>query len=299
MNMVTVQAPAKVNLALHVLGRRPDGHHDIDSLAVFPRLFDRLVLEPANNRLTLTVQGPWADGVPADTTNLVVKAARLLQDDIGRPDLGTGIILTKDIPHPSGLGGGSADAAATLRGLCDLWSLNMSDEALMPIAEKVGADVPVCLKGCPSRMEGKGNRITTVDWPMATEPVLALINPRVPIPTDPVFAELRHRKNDPLPDLPPSGFDSIKTLLQWLEETRNDLEEPAQRFAPVIGDVLTALRNTSQCALARMSGSGATCFGLYPEPRFAWKATHTIRDAHPDWWFAWAPLSGEDAIVMS
>ena len=299
MNLVTMRAPAKVNLALHVLGRRPDGHHDIDSLAVFPRLFDRLVLEPADHRLTLTVQGPWADGVAADTTNLVVKAARLLQDDIGRPDLGAGIILTKDIPHPSGLGGGSADAAATLRGLCDLWSLNMSDEALMPIAEKVGADVPVCLNDCPSRMEGKGNRITAVDWPMATEPVLALINPRVPIPTDPVFAELRHRKNDPLPDLPPGGFDSIKTLLQWLEETRNDLEEPARRFAPVISAVLTALRNTSQCALARMSGSGATCFGLYPEPRFAWKAAHTIRDSHPDWWFAWAPLSGEDAIVMN
>lgn len=298
MKPVTVRAPAKVNLALHVLDRRPDGYHTLDSLAVFPRLFDQLFLEPADH-LSLTVQGSWADGVPADGTNLVMRAAGLLQAEIGRPNLGARITLIKEIPHPSGLGGGSADAAAVLRALCDLWSLSLPDSILMPMAARIGADVAACLHSKPCLMQGVGEEVTPVPWTMPAQPVLLLVNPRIPVPTGPIFSQLKSRRNDPLPPLPAGGFDSIKTLRQWLGETRNDLEHPARHFAPVIGDVLETLAATSDCALARMSGSGATCFGVYPEARFAWKAGHTIRDKHPDWWVAWAPLTGDDAIVMS
>lgn len=273
--VVTEFAPAKVNLTLHVTGRRSDGFHLLDSLVVFADVGDCITARPAAG-LTLSVDGPRAAGVPTDDGNLVLKAARRLAGD--EASRGAALTLIKVLPPASGIGGGSADAAATLRALTRLWNLPLPgpEEFL-----SLGADVPVCLAGRPVRMSGVGETLADV----ATLPALAavLVNPGVAVSTPAVFAALSVRDNPPMADWP-SRFGDAADVADWLRGQRNDLEEPALALAPPIGLALSALADLPGCLLARMSGSGATCFGLFADVPAAEAAAKALATAEPGWW---------------
>jgi 4-diphosphocytidyl-2-C-methyl-D-erythritol kinase len=270
-------APAKVNLALHVTGRRPDGYHLLDSLVAFPGIGDRLAAEPAAT-LSLEVTGLFAPGLRGDEAeNLVLRAARLVQPQ-GR---GARIVLEKNLPVAAGLGGGSSDAAAALRLLPRLWRTEApSAEAALGL----GADVPVCLLGRPARMRGIGERLDPIDLPPFWT---LLVNPGVAVPTGPIFAALERRDNPPLAG--PLAFPDAGALFAWLRRARNDLEAPAARLAPTIGLTLAAISSQPGCALARMSGSGATCFGLFAAEGRARAAAASLGRAEPRWWVRAAP----------
>lgn len=264
-------APAKVNLALHVTGRRADGYHLLDSLVVFADLGDRIRVEAAE-RLSLSVTGPRAAGVPADATNLVWRAAEALG-----PGRGARITLEKHLPAAAGIGGGSSDAAAALRALATLW-----DVALPRAADvlALGADVPVCLDARAARMGGIGERLDPV--PALPEAGLVLVNPGTGVSTPAVFKALAQRNNPPLPD--PGPWADAAALAAWLRQTRNDLEAPARALVPEIGAVLGAISTAPGCLLARMSGSGATCFGLFADRASAARAAQAIGGQNPGWW---------------
>jgi 4-diphosphocytidyl-2-C-methyl-D-erythritol kinase len=266
-------APAKVNLALHVTGQRSDGYHLLDSLVAFAGVGDRLTAAPAE-ALSLTVTGPFAGEVPTDASNLVLKAARLIG-----PELSAAITLEKRLPVASGIGGGSADAAAALRALARLWRLPLPPAGAVI---GLGADVPVCLSGVPARMEGIGERVTPLARGLPAHLVLA--NPGRAISTPAVFARLDRRDNPPLPPLP--AFAAAADLAAWLGGTRNDLQAAAIGLVPEIAAVIDALARTQGCLLARMSGSGATCFGLFPDPAARDRAAAALGAAHPGWWVA-------------
>lgn len=271
-------APAKVNLALHVTGRRPDGYHLLDSLVAFPRTGDRLEAEPAPG-LSLAIDGPFARDLGAGADNLVLRAALLLRGDAGP---GAALRLTKSLPVASGIGGGSADAAAALRLLSRLW-----DRPLPPRTAQagLGADVPVCTLGQACRMRGIGDDLAPLALPAFW---LVLANPGVPVSTPAVFASLAGRENPPLSE--PPAFPDAEALATWLAAQRNDLEAPAATLAPEIRAVLDALAETPACRLARMSGSGATCFGFFTAPEPALAAADILRDSHPAWWAVAAPV---------
>jgi 4-diphosphocytidyl-2-C-methyl-D-erythritol kinase len=270
-------APAKVNLALHVTGLRPDGLHLLDSVVVFPRLGDRLEAELAAG-LSLAIDGPFARELGAGADNLVLRAAALLRP----PGRGAALRLTKSLPVASGIGGGSADAAAALRLLARLW------ERPVPAPEAVlglGADVPVCLAGRPCRMSGVGERLQ----PLALPPFwLVLANPGVPLATAAVFAGLAAHANPPMSAPPPP---ELEAFVGWLAAQRNDLEPAAVALAPAIADLLAALAAQPGARLARMSGSGATCFALFAEEAAALAAAEALRRARPAWWVAAAPVA--------
>lgn len=270
-------APAKVNLALHVTGRRSDGYHLLDSVVVFPRLGDRLEAEPAAG-LSLSLTGPFAAGLGTGADNLVLRAAMLLRPQ-GR---GAALRLTKALPVAAGLGGGSADAAAALRLLARLWN------APPPPADRVlalGADVPACLDGRAARMRGIGEDLA----PLALPPFwIVLANSGAPVATAAVYAGLAARENPPLSD--PPAFGAATGLFAWLRAQRNDLEPAALGLAPVVGATLAALIAQPGCALGRMSGSGATCFGLFEAEAAALKAATALRAAEPSWWVMAAPV---------
>jgi 4-diphosphocytidyl-2-C-methyl-D-erythritol kinase len=262
-------APAKVNLFLHVTGRRGDGYHLLDSLVVFAGIGDVLHAQPANE-LSLRLAGPFGAALAGEQDNLVLRAARALA--------GTGARLTleKNLPVASGIGGGSADAAAALRLLSRMWNLAPPD--LPGIALTLGADVPVCLDGRPSRMGGVGERLD----PAPSIPVcgLVLVNPGVAVATADVFRARRGGWSAPA-GLPHSWPD-VGAMAGDLRDLRNDLQPPAIALQPAIGDVIAALEATPGCRLARMSGSGATCFGLFDDPLVAAEAATRLR--RPDWW---------------
>lgn len=267
--MIREQAPAKINLALHVTGQRDDGYHLLDSLVVFAGIGDRLSFAPAPD-LSLTLTGPLAAGVPTGPDNLILRAAALLC-----PDQGASITLDKQLPHAAGLGGGSADAAASLRGLARLWDRPLPDghECLT-----LGADVPVCLSSHPQRMQGIGEVLS----PLPAMPPLwaVLVNPRVAVPTGPVFQGLASKQN---PQMDAPDWADYHSFIIWLSRQRNDLESSALALAPEVGLTLTVLRD-SGASLSRMSGSGATCFGLFASAKAAAQAAHHISHAHPHWW---------------
>jgi 4-diphosphocytidyl-2-C-methyl-D-erythritol kinase len=271
------QAPAKVNLDLRVRGRRPDGYHELDSVVAFAACADRLTFAPARG-LTLELAGPFAGALVGQPDNLVLRAARRLAGHAGCPPH-VRIALDKRIPVAAGLGGGSADAAATLRGLCRLWRLELAVSDLLPLAVELGADVPVCLLSRPARLRGIGERLEPIDLPALD---LVLANPNRAVPTAEVFAALDRigPASGSDPPLPTRRAD----VLAWLRARGNDLEAPARRLAPVIGDVLEALGRLPGSRLARMSGSGATCFGVFDDAPAAARAAHDLRRAHPDWW---------------
>ncbi|MGO4852474.1 4-(cytidine 5'-diphospho)-2-C-methyl-D-erythritol kinase [Phaeovulum sp. W22_SRMD_FR3] len=269
--MIERLAPAKVNLTLHVTGRRADGYHLLDSLVVFTELGDRLHFA-AGPGLSLSVEGPMASGVPESEENLVLKAARLLGGG------NAAIRLEKHLPHAAGLGGGSSDAAAALSGLAALWQRSLP---LTSMVMKLGADVPVCLKPGVKRMQGVGEVITPL--PSLPPLWLVLVNPGVMVPTPAVFAALTEKDGAPMPDTLPT-FGDVADLVGFLQHCRNDLEAPALTVAPVVGRVLAALAAQPGCAVARMSGSGATCFGLFARRDAAKEAARVLWAAEPGWW---------------
>jgi 4-diphosphocytidyl-2-C-methyl-D-erythritol kinase len=275
-------APAKVNLTLHVLGRRVDGYHELESLVAFADVGDKLTLV-AGEGLSLDVAGPTAAAAGADTDNLVLKAARALAERIGGLRLGR-FSLEKQLPVAAGLGGGSSDAAAALRLIARANGLSPADGRVREAARATGADVPVCLEPKARLMRGIGEILSP---PIALPPLPAvLINPGVAVPTRDVFKALAA---PPLSGpAQPDDFFTIEVdaaaLISVFAARRNDLEPPAVRLQPVIADVLAALRGASGCALARMSGSGATCFGLFNSAPAAEAAAQKIQGAHPAWW---------------
>ena len=280
MNCVQEAAPAKVNLFLHVGDRRADGFHPLQSLAVFTGAGDGLRAEAAP-QLSLAMDGPFAAGLSGEGDNLVLRAARALAAEAGTLAVAK-LTLTKNLPVASGIGGGSADAAAALRALKALWRIEMTEAALMDIAAGLGSDVPVCVPSKAAYMEGRGEVLTPVAVPRL--PML-LVNPGVAVPTRDVFAALQSRKGVGM-DLPRAGFADAKALLHFLQETRNDLEESARRIQPVIGAVLAALAAQPEALLARMSGSGATCFALFPDDAACAHAAQAVKAARPGWWVA-------------
>ena len=265
---IEVAAPAKINLTLHVTGQRFDGYHELDSLVVFADVGDRLVIEPAR-ALSLSVTGPRAAAVPEGAGNLVLRAARLF-DAAG----GASITLEKHLPAAAGIGGGSSDAAAALRGLARLWGRGLPDRSA-----DLGADLPVCLLAQSCRMRGIGEVLEPAPWLPRLAAVL--VNPGEAVPTPEVFAALASRANPAMTDYPPPS--EPERFCTWLAMQRNDLQEPAMALAPVIRGVLDAL---SDARLARMSGSGATCFGIYPDMGAARRAAARISARHGDWWVA-------------
>lgn len=273
-------APAKVNLTLHVTGRRADGMHLLDSLVVFPRLGDLVEAEPARD-LSLAIDGAFARDLGAGADNLVLRAALLMRS----PGRGAALRLTKSLPVASGLGGGSADAAATLRLLARLWDAPLPAPAAILA---LGADLPVCLAALPARMRGIGEALAPVTLPPCW---LVLANPGVPLATAQVFAGLADPGNPPMPE--PPAFADADALFAFLAVQRNDLEAAAAALSPAAGQALAALAAQPGCRLARMSGSGATCFGLFASEAAALAAAAAIRRAAPAWWVAAAPVTGE------
>lgn len=271
-------APAKVNLALHVTGRRGDGYHLLDSLVVFAGTGDRITAEAAPD-LTLTLTGPRAAGLSSGADNLVLQAARTMGPQ------GARLVLEKHLPVASGIGGGSADAAATLRVLARLRGQPLPPGAAVLA---LGADVPVCLAGRPARMSGIGETVIPLAHPLP-EAWLVLANPGAAVSTPAIFAALARRDNAPLPrDLP--RLKTAAELAAFLRMCRNDLEAPAAQIVPEISVVRSALSAQPGCLMSRMSGSGATCFGLFPDALIAAAAARALRSARPEWWIEAAPI---------
>lgn len=274
-------APAKVNLTLHVTGQRADGYHLLDSLVAFVDAGDRVALAagPGNVGLALQVTGPQAAGVPTGDHNLVLRAARMMGAQHGR------FMLEKHLPPASGIGGGSADAAATLRLLA-----RHGGQGLPPLADqaRLGADVPVCIAGRPCRMSGIGEVLAPV--PPLPPVWVVLANPGLALPTPAVFAALARRDNAPMPAALPR-WRSAAEFAAWLRMMRNDLEAPARGLAPQIGQVVSALTGSHGCMMARMSGSGATCFGLFADPLAAAAARTRLAQAEPGWWVCAAAVT--------
>ena len=274
-------APAKINLALHVTGRRGDGYHLLESLAVFTRFGDRVEIELAESD-RFSISGKYASAVPLDETNLVMRAREALRREAGPQ--GTppvAIKLEKNLPVASGVGGGSSDAAAVLRGLVQTWQLDIGEAELARIGLSLGADVPMCLAAKPLIACGVGDELSAVPGFPALG--LVLVNPGVAVSTPEVFKALASRDNEPLPPLP--GKLDFHSIRNWLEATRNDLEPAARTIQPAITEALRALKK-ADAGFARMSGSGATCFGLFETGNVAKRAALDIRHRHPDWFVA-------------
>ncbi|MET0576910.1 MAG: 4-(cytidine 5'-diphospho)-2-C-methyl-D-erythritol kinase [Mesorhizobium sp.] len=273
-------APAKINLALHVTGRRPDGYHLIESLAVFTRFGDRVTVS-ASEEDGFAVSGPFAAHIPLDAGNLVLRARDALRSTF--PDSAcppVTIALEKNLPVASGIGGGSSDAAATLRALADLWAID-DDAALARIGLSLGADLPMCLAAQPLIARGVGDDLSVL--PNFPALGLVLVNPGVAVPTAAVFAALAKRDGERLPPLPLAiDFHSLRN---WLETTRNDLEPAACAIEPAIAAAATALDRAGS-GFTRMSGSGATCFGLFETGNVAKRAAAAIRARQPGWFVA-------------
>ncbi len=276
------KAPAKVNLTLRVLGRRPDGYHEIASLVVFADFADRLTLTPGGE-LTLSVGGPRAADAGSLADNLVLKAARALASRLPGMVLGA-IDLEKNLPAAAGIGGGSADAAAALRLLGRANRLASDDPRLYDAARATGADVSVCLEPRPRLMWGIGEKLSP---PLELPPLAAvLINPGVAVATKDVFAAWT-QNTAAAPPLDLAAIGAIKdrmSLVDLLAQDGNDLEQPARKLAPVIAEAIAALHAQQGCRLARMSGSGATCVGIFDEAAIAQAAALALRGKYPRWW---------------
>ena len=280
-------APAKVNLALHVTGRRADFYHELESLVVFADVGDELTAHP-DKADSLTISGPFARGLGAGEANLVSRAVAAFR--ARWPDAvptGLALHLLKNLPVAAGIGGGSADAAAALRLLAGLSTRPIDLGELATLAAELGADVPACLVSTPLVARGIGEKLTVLpDFPTCH---VVLVNPMLPLATADVFRKLASRDNDPLPELP-APLTRPAQLALWLAETRNDLQPPAIHLVPAIGEIVLRLAATQGCMLARMSGSGATVFGLFGSSGQAHQAAQVMRAAHPDHWVAAAPV---------
>jgi 4-diphosphocytidyl-2-C-methyl-D-erythritol kinase len=270
-------APAKINLALHVLGRRADGYHALDSVVAFASVGDVLDIEIATET-SLTVDGPFARNVPVTADNLVLKAHAALAAHVAIPPVA--IRLTKNLPVASGIGGGSADAAAALRGIIKLAGVQLDDATVQQIALSLGADVPVCLHGKTCRMQGVGEVITELQHVVA--PAILLANPMQACGTADVFRTMGLKPGDDMG----SALDE-KNTIAW----RNDMTAAACKVLPVIDEVLFELGTLQNTRAVRMSGSGATCFALFDDLNTAEKAATELRARRPHWWTASATLT--------
>jgi 4-diphosphocytidyl-2-C-methyl-D-erythritol kinase len=295
MPALTDEARAKVNLTLRVIGRRVDGYHDLESVVAFCDCADRLTLEPGTG-LNLTTMGPRAGDCGEASDNLVLKAARLLGERVDDLEAGE-FILDKVLPVAAGIGGGSADAAAALRLLARANKLAPDDPRVTEVAQLTGADVPVCLASRACLMTGVGETLLPLTLPKMP---CVLVNPCVAVATSDVFKALGLRHGELLvgatdvilydPSWPGAGA-SIDAWIDILAGIGNDLERPATHIQPVIGEVLTALRNTAGARLARMSGSGATCFAIFSDDADARRAAQAMQLEHPLWWVHAGALS--------
>ena len=264
-------APAKVNLCLHVTGRRADGYHLLDSLVTFVGVGDHVTVSPGQG---MTITGPQAAHLTTGEDNLCQRAAQAMGG-------GVAIALEKVLPVSSGIGGGSSDAAAVLRAMARLGCPLPDAQAVLAL----GADVPVCLAGRSTRMQGVGEVLTPVALPRAW---LVLVNPGVSVSTPQVFGLLSRRDNSPLSPIP--ALKDVTALAEWLSAQRNDLEVPAVKLAPPIATARAALATQAGCLLSRMSGSGATCFGLFADERTAVAAKSALTVSQPGWWVATGPM---------
>lgn len=281
---VSVAAPAKINLALHVCGRRGDGYHLLDSLVVFAGVGDRITARAASD-FHLDITGPFADGLAAESDNLVLRAARWLAAKTGA-SRGAHLSLEKNLPIASGIGGGSSDAAATLIACARMWGANADSLPHVELAAALGADVPVCLVRRPALMRGIGEDVTVLSSLPAAWLVLA--NPGLPLATKAVFSALNGRYSAALEPMPPCA--DAADLARYLARQHNSLAAPAIELLPVIAVILNALSATPGCLLARLSGSGPTCFGLYATEAAAQSAASALKAAHSDWWLTPAPM---------
>lgn len=274
--MLTDLAPAKINLFLHVLGRREDGYHLLESLVGFADIGDGLSFEPGRP-LSLVIEGPMAAGLAAEDDNLILRAARLFAE--AYPEAETGRFhLVKRLPVASGIGGGSSDAATALRLLARLNGIAPSDPPLLAIARALGADVPVCLEAQPRLMRGIGHDLGPV-LTFEAMPAL-LVNPGVEVETRAVFSAIGLKPAERF--TPPAR--AMEPGPAFARDTRNDLEAPALALAPEIGEVLAALRSEAGCRVARMSGSGATSFALFTDEAAAQAAAEALAARNFHWW---------------
>ena len=298
---LTIRAPAKINLNLHIAGKRPDGYHELSGLVAFADYGDELEVELASfeadegrasdkedaggrSDWALDVQGPFADALigegPPCRDNLVLNAARLFNTYSGLNYRGS-IRLRKNLPIASGMGGGSSDAAAMLRALQSLCATPIDEDQLQKLALEIGADVPMCLRPKAQFISGVGEIYHFLPLPAPLPAVL--VNPILAVSTREVFGRLNASPCSSASVQVPT-FSSIKELYQWLLQQRNDLQSPALELVPRIGDVLDIIAKTPNCLLARMSGSGASCFGLYADIEQAKRAASIIGEANPNWW---------------
>ncbi|MEX2643411.1 MAG: 4-(cytidine 5'-diphospho)-2-C-methyl-D-erythritol kinase [Acetobacterales bacterium] len=287
-------ARAKINLALHITGRRVDGYHLLDSLVVFAEVADTIRAAPLEEGFVdLVVDGQFGGdlehGTPTDRNLAYLAADALIHASPGRRMNGVRLLLTKRLPIASGLGGGSADAAATLRLLNRFWGLGLPAAQLAELGVGLGADVPCCLVSRPLRAEGIGERITPL--PGIPSLPIVILNPGVALETRSVFRRLPDAERKPMGAIP-KGFKSIMEFVLWLRRTRNDLYEPANALEPAVGKAVRALAADPECLFARMSGSGATVFGIFLSAEAADRAATRIHASRPDWWLAVTRTAG-------
>lgn len=291
-SLSTAWAPAKVNLYLHVGKPNPNGRHPVDSLVQFAdtSAADRITVRPARE-LSLKVTGPNEKSLRNEANNLVLRAAQLLRNAAGRSTLGAAINLHKELPVAAGVGGGSSDAAAALLVLNQYWDIGFTEEGLQTLAGELGADVPACLAGRPTRMRGEGEQLSTV--PGQIDLPVVLVNPGVALSTEAVYkrfdklglgADFTERP-------PPEATDGPVVFARSLKRYANDLQAPAISLCAQIGHVLDALEE-HHAALVRMSGSGATCFGIFEDNQAAQAAAYAISKRHRKWWVRSTILTG-------
>lgn len=284
--MLNTTAPAKINLYLHVTGRREDGYHYLDSLVAFASTGDALRLEAAD-RFSFVLEGPMASSLGGEDQerNLVVRAARALGEALGKP-LNFRLVLTKTLPVASGIGGGSTDGAAVLRLLALHWGLPANDPLLYTIAAKLGQDVPCCIAAETCYFRGIGDIVDP--GPILPHVDIVLVNPNIALPTPGVF---KARVGAYTPAAAPiEALPDARSLAQALSERSNSLTEAACTLCPEIAKILASLSEQPDCLLSRMSGSGATCFGLFPDRASAQRAASLVFEAHPEWWVVPASL---------
>jgi len=290
---LTEFAPAKINLSLRIGALDTDGYHPVDSVVAFADTGDMLSFMPAS-KFSLHVHGPFAHGLPTDERNLVCKAVNLLAQTIGLDDPGVHVDLRKDVPIASGIGGGSADAAATLRGLNRLWKARLRQRQLAEIGARLGSDIPVCLYGSSSddpsdaknwfRMQGRGEQVTKMTRPSAFAALL--VNPRVSVSTADVFAKFDELSSQTKSQGFAHGlpFADGLQLAAFQKQAKNDLTPAALILAPVIGEVLDALRQVCAQGWVQMCGSGATCFAGFETSKERDAAAMQMRQQYPHWW---------------
>lgn len=278
MKSFSIQAPAKVNLYLHVIGRRDDGYHLLDSLFVFVKDGDVIEVKESDS-LSLNICGPYADALTGGDENIVLKSAKLLAKTCNRKPLAA-ITLKKNLPVAAGIGGGSTDAAATLKALIKLWNLKVPDPLLYEIALNLGADVPSCLKAKPVQVSGIGEILTPApDLPTL---FLVLVNPNRPVFTPDVFKLRKSVFSQPNPFT--QKMTDFEDFIKALSVRQNDLSDAACQIEPAVAEILQVLNEYPSCRLARMSGSGGTCFGVFSTEREASLCCKNLHKMRPDWW---------------